>query len=461
MLLAQLYAVVSDPLFSALAVQCLLGSLSSVLVYLIAIHFYSQKVGITAGLAAALYGTLIYFDAELLPVTLTIFLILAALYLLLRYRENRGILPLIVAAIAFALAGSATPETLILVPVAAWWIFREPDRGKKARLIHSIIFVLAAIVMTTPFVFINHSRGGEKIPYLTDISLRLATANQEQANGRTVTLPNSARDLGLSYSSAIETSFRASVRELPVTEIGSFWLRRTLSSIADNPLDWIKLELRKLVYLISSYEIATDRPLYYFAQGNFPLSFLLWEGALNFPLGIILPLALLAPLATRNSRRSQSILLQSVIALSLVTLLFNIFAYQRLLVVPFVIVWAAAGAWGLIELYRKHEYRRFYRWLVLLLVATVVVNGVTKIPGLSPAIDSNFEGRMFLANSLLAADRLGHPVLTTVWRAFTLVRAWIHWQSFFMTAPLASTPPMTGRCAESPTYSRNSRNSVS
>ncbi len=137
-----------------------------------------------------------------------------------------------------------------------------------------------------------------------------------------------------------------------------------------------------------------------------PLQILLFDRFIAFPFGLILPLALMAPLAARGFQRRQGLLIGAATGLVVVSLFFNAFAFQRILFVPFVIIWAAAGFWGLVALYQKQEFRRFYVWLPALLVAIIVVNGLGKIPGLVPTTDSEFEGKMYVANALLTANRL-------------------------------------------------------
>ena len=65
-------------------VQALLGALSCVLLYVLGSHLFRPAVGAGAALGAALCGTLIFFDGELLPASLATFLDLAGLVLLLR-----------------------------------------------------------------------------------------------------------------------------------------------------------------------------------------------------------------------------------------------------------------------------------------------------------------------------------------------------------------------------------------
>ncbi len=223
--LSQIYGIAGNPIYQALVFQCILGSLSAVLIYLISTYFYSQRISLTAGMIAALYGTLIYFDTELLPVSLTVFLILAAIYLLLRHEDSRSMPFAAGAGAALALAGAATPETLILVPVAGWWLYREGSGKKKRRGRNIIFFVLAVVLVTAPFAIRNNSLGGEKVPYVTDVGLRMAIANQEGANGRAFALPNGYRESGQNYVNAAEATDRTRGRELPLSEMGGFWLK--------------------------------------------------------------------------------------------------------------------------------------------------------------------------------------------------------------------------------------------
>ncbi|MBK7092971.1 MAG: tetratricopeptide repeat protein [bacterium] len=406
LVLSQIYSMVSNPIFQSFVIQCILGSISAILIYLISVRFYTQRISITAGLIAALYGTLIFFDAELLPVSFTVFLILLATYLLMKYEEGHRVFLAVAAGITLALSGAATPETLVLVPVAGFWIYRDGAGKKKFRLSHTLAMLIAAVVVTVPFAIRNNTLGGEKVPYLTDIGVRMAIANQEGATGRDFILPNGVRELGQSYSNALEATQRTKVSEFSASEMGGIWLGQAVGYIFSHPLDWLGLELRKLACLISGYEISTDRPIYYFASQNMPLQVLLFDKFLSIPFGLILPFAFLAFLAVRHNNRKQLLLVWSATGLVLVSLLLAPFAFQRILFVPFIIIWSAAGFWGLVGLYQKQEFRRFYTWLSILVAAVVIVNGVAKIPGLIPTVDSEFEGRMFAANAHLTANRL-------------------------------------------------------
>jgi len=65
-------------------IQCVMGSASCVLVYLIGREAFGRAVGWIAGLAAATYWIFVYFDGELLLEPLSVFLNLAAVWMMLR-----------------------------------------------------------------------------------------------------------------------------------------------------------------------------------------------------------------------------------------------------------------------------------------------------------------------------------------------------------------------------------------
>ena len=64
---------------AARLVQALMGALVCAMVFWIGRHLFNPAVGLMAAVAAALYGPLIFFDGELLPATLSVFLNMAAL----------------------------------------------------------------------------------------------------------------------------------------------------------------------------------------------------------------------------------------------------------------------------------------------------------------------------------------------------------------------------------------------
>src|SRR5262249_22248446 len=102
-------------------VQAGLGAVASVLVAWTGARLFGPKVGVGAGLGAALYGTLVYFDGELLAPTLTITLQLVALALAVE-------------------AGSATR-------LGAWWLLSGLAEGLAAVVTATSLVLLPALAL--------------------------------------------------------------------------------------------------------------------------------------------------------------------------------------------------------------------------------------------------------------------------------------------------------------------------
>src|SRR5690606_26747166 len=72
--------------------------------------------------------------------------------------------------------------------------------------------------------------------------------------------------------------------------------------------------------------------------------------------------------------------------------------------IPAVIIWAAAGFWGMITLIRTGDFRRFYRNLAVVVIAFAAVNGIIYAFDTRVKINSELEGRIYTGNAYLTAN---------------------------------------------------------
>src|SRR5262245_15240375 len=145
--LALLSVTVGDRMQTIYAVQAALGSLSCVLVYWIGRRLFGARPALIGALVAALYGPLIYFDAQPLIPFLHIVLALGGILMLLRgagVGEAAGAGPpapaavrrrrFLGAGVLWGLSATATPNILVAVPAAAWWTWRRMRPAAAARM---------------------------------------------------------------------------------------------------------------------------------------------------------------------------------------------------------------------------------------------------------------------------------------------------------------------------------------
>ncbi len=332
-----LYAISGGSALFALIVQAVLSSLTCCLVARAGSMLFGPRAGLFAGLAAALYGPLIFFTEILLTETLHLFLALSAFLLFLECREKERKLPWFACGIVCGLA--AVARSTFLLPallLAAWAAFEKPRRLRGAVLLLAGAAVIAAVplihnaVEGDDFVLINSSGG-----------VNFFMGNHKGANGR-YHVPDGIPVEAVQNPKIMRSTFEALAerdagKELKDSEISSFYFKRGLDFIAQNPGEWLSLVLKKLGFVLESFEFPGDRN-YYQAMRFSPL--LKWTPARY---AVILAFALLGFFVTRKGWRELAPLYLLCLSALAVLLGFYVTDRYRLALVPFLIMPAGAG----------------------------------------------------------------------------------------------------------------------
>ncbi len=105
--------------------QTVIGALNCLLLWSLARSLVSHRVALITGLACALYGPFIYFDGALQPTVLAIFFSLLALRVAVSAltQQPRG-WRFWVAGVLFGCATLSGAHLLLFAPIAAWWMWR-------------------------------------------------------------------------------------------------------------------------------------------------------------------------------------------------------------------------------------------------------------------------------------------------------------------------------------------------
>ena len=138
-----------------------------------------------------------------------------------------------------------------------------------------------------------------------------------------------------------------------------YFLRKSLSYIANYPLDYLFLLYEKGCAFWHGHETKRNQDIYYARQHSLILSALLWDRVLAFPFGLLGPLSLLG-LALSLKFRAPPFLLLRLYTLSYVAsvVLFFPTARYRMPVLPVLIIFAAFAIW------RLHQSGRHKSWVV-------------------------------------------------------------------------------------------------
>ena len=250
-------------------IQSFIGALNCLLVYAVGARAFRKEVGFLAGLIISIYGNLIILESTLEPTMFVLLFNLLSVYLLLGVNENgasrkRRSLSLLLAGLFAGFSIITKPNFLLFLPLAtAWLLFcRDETLLFQRRLESGLLFCGAALLVVMPITVRNYVK-------LNDVVLVTADAGKVfyHGNGKGATalegivLPDEGfAEEGVDEPDYAHVLFRKTAailsgRELSPSEASSFWVRRTLNDIFNNPVSYTKLQVKKLFYFFNDYEM--------------------------------------------------------------------------------------------------------------------------------------------------------------------------------------------------------------
>lgn len=353
--LALLYLVLEPGSPAVLVAQALLDALTVLLVYGMARRLFDERVGVVAGVLAATYKVFFYYDAFLLKVPLSLFLLALALYALVRAERGGGRRAWGLGGLALGLACLTRGNYLLLVPVVGAWVLwghrgARPERARKLAL-----FAAGTAAVLLPVAALNYAVGDDFVLVTSQAGQNFYIGNNRGNSTGVYQAPPFVR----ANPMAEEADFRAEAerrtgREMKPSEISRFWFRAALAEIAADPAHFLRHLWQKTVLYFNHYEAADNQSFDYFAAHVAPM--------LRWPLpgyGFVLPLALCGMALARRERSAWLLIALAGTYSASVILFFNMSRY-RLPVVPLLLVFAAFA------LVRSVDHARSRAWRPLL-----------------------------------------------------------------------------------------------
>ena len=349
-------------------IQILIGGLTCVLIYAMtrAIFRKHRYQAFVAGLLAAGYGTLVFYDGTLLMTTLELFFVCASLLLLISsQRHSHGLFlaggTAFVSGVCLGLASLGRPNILIFAPFGLLWIFT--GFGKPfllSRWRHGILFTLGCVLAVLPITIRNYVVSDDFVLVSSSTGVNLFIGNNADANGF-LSLPSGS---GLEVYRLYESSRAAAQTamgkdDMKPSEVSDYWASRAFDFMAQHPEEAVRLLLKKVRLFWNHYEIPNLHNKYFIADTYAPSLRWIFIG-----FGLIAPLALVGILLEhRKNPVSPSVRLYFgfVIVYMCSVVPFFVTSRYRIIVVPVLIVFATAGLWNIAGLLKKRQFG----WLVV------------------------------------------------------------------------------------------------
>lgn len=379
--LAMIYAFAGPSTLLACLAQVILSTFSTGIIYHLGRRLFGPVVGLLSGLLAAAYGLFIFYSSLLLGATLIIFLDLLMLVFLMEGMRRPTWWKWIMAGICFGLSADARGNVVLFGPLAVLAIASHMGWKYWRHWLKAVgLFSIAFMMAISPLTLHNWLVGGDFVLLTSNAGANLFIGNSAHSDGIYMRSARyKGRPMGLSVHEQQANFPEVAKKELRrddlrPSEISNFWIKKTWEDIEADFCRWLRLVGNKIRYFFNAYEVPNNRN-YYFSKR---FSFLLRLPLVTF--GLIAPLALLGMVIFWRSWRQRGILYGFFLAHFFALTTFFVNARYRLVVVPVLLVYAAAMLrWGFLQAGRRRFFRLGVVTGILLLLYLIVYSNVPHI----------------------------------------------------------------------------------
>ncbi|MFC1501209.1 tetratricopeptide repeat protein [Elusimicrobiota bacterium] len=345
--LALIYVIFGNNYLSAIIIQIIVGSLSCVLIFLVAKKYFDKKTAIISSVIAALYPIFIFYDATLLKENLMIFFTLLFVFVYpmetastqkseIQKFDRKNILLLLLAGTFIGIHSLMRPNIFALIPLIFLYELFYLKTDKYFLFKKFIILFIGIFIIVFPVSLRNKIVGGEFVVTVASSGMNFWTGNNISANGtyQGASFITSEEPEYEEEDFRLEASKRSG-RDLTIKQASRFWLNEGLDFISKHPKRYIWLLYRKILGFFHNIELPTDLN-YYFGKD---FSAILKYNIISF--GLIVPFALIGIYITFRKKNINYMFLSVILYNLISSLIFFNTSRYRLPAVPIFIIYNA------------------------------------------------------------------------------------------------------------------------
>lgn len=352
--------------------QFILGSINYILVYFIARAMFNRITAFIAALLCAWYALFIFYDGLMTYSGLSLFLNSLLFLLLLNIQNRPNIKNLFLTGIFLGLCAIAQPNIVIFGVLAAAWILKR-ERLSLTRATRVFSCFIAGLSVVLGIVFLrNYLVAKDPVLISGNIGVTFYSGNNPDSDGTFRPPFFMSRYLyGMNRDAKIITR-QALNREPKASEVSDFWFNKSLDFIKNEPSSYIRLLIKKFIYLFSPREFILD-PEYDIIIDKikvFKIMFL--------DLRFILPFILLGVFLNVKRFKELMFLYLIVISLSMGIILFFVASRYRIALIPFLMIFASSGIIVVWDALRKRSFLRLAVFALAISILFVLGNARPK-----------------------------------------------------------------------------------
>jgi Tfp pilus assembly protein PilF len=347
--LGSVYAIAGRSLLIVRVCQALLGTASCVLLALTARRVYSEQAGLVAGVALAVYAPAVFFDGLLQKSSLDLFFVCLSLWIISGLIDKPAAtsrwcwLGISMGALALT-----RENALILAVVMVLWLFRRSHLTPRQRTLNAGVFILGLMLILSPVAIRNRVVGGEWHLTTSQFGPNLYIGNNPSADGTYAALREGRGTPDYERQDATELAEAAAGRRLSPSEVSNYWVRQTIEFVRSQPAAWLALMVSKAGLVWNRTEFVDTE-----SQSSYEDWSPLLRGLGFFGhFGVLVPLAVFGVFVTWRDRSRFGVYLAMTVAYVASIVMFYISDRYRLPLVPFLMLFAAAGLVSIVPFVR-------------------------------------------------------------------------------------------------------------
>ncbi|MBP7215745.1 MAG: tetratricopeptide repeat protein [Candidatus Omnitrophica bacterium] len=321
--------------------QFLLGVATIIMLYWVGRMLFNRIVGLLAALMCLWQGLFIFYEGLLMYTTLAILFALLLFIVVEKVRLSPNVKNFFWFGVVLGLATLNQANIVVFGCLAAAGIVKERRIRflQAAKLMGSFLLGLSLLIgMVTARNFLAEK---DFVPLTGNLGVTFFIGNNPQATGtfdRSTELDMNQEDM---FKSARIIAEFESGRKLKASEVSRFWFKRSIAFLRQEPLRFIALQIKKFLLMFSPFEFVheTEYLLLKDSIGIFKVLFL--------DLRMLMPLALVGMVLGLRDLKKTAYMYLMVLSLAATTAVFYVAARYRILMVPFLALFAGYGVYAL------------------------------------------------------------------------------------------------------------------
>lgn len=360
--LSAVYLVTGGSILAAKIFQMFLAGVTCVLVYFLGVRIFNRRIGLFAGILAAMYMPLVFYDGELLATGWAAFWSVLLVIGFIRTAEKPDPWHCFFLGLLGGLGTVTRPVFLPFFIAGSIWFGVTATRHleMKKLLLRAMAIGAGFLTIAIPTGLLGYQTTGKFriLPFSGGINLYIGNNPNYK---ETITIRP-----GLQWENLLKIPAAYGIESIYKKD--EFFRKKTIEYALNKPVDFIKGLAYKTSQFFSSREIPRNTSIYTFRKWSWMLRIGVWRFMdFGFPFGIILSLAVVGAIGWWRKIPAPVWLFLSFYPASII-LVFAASRY-RMPILPVMCVLAAGGC---ASVYRVFKERRWTKLAALIFIFLLV-----------------------------------------------------------------------------------------